>query len=259
MKAPQQVDTLRDESCPVCSEADAWDGDECRVCGFVAPPDKFQDPDVDLHKQLDLRNNSDLDGGDVADLNADTNDRDGDGLDDHTGEPIHAEDEAGADDAQPMLACPNCGYEVEAAEPQSVDTAEGDPELRAMDGQQEDEALDQQAATGEAAAGDLCPNCGKAPLMSPDELAEATGAPSGDDPDPDAAPEQDDPEMEDRGSPFPSKDDDSDDADDSGDKDGDDDPPDSDDDRDQDSDDDTDDDSDDSDKPAGKKFPPGKK
>jgi hypothetical protein len=217
------------------------------VCGFVAPPDKFQDPDVDLHKQLDLRNNSDLDGGDVADLNADTNDRDGDGLDDHTGEPIEAEDEAGADDAQPMLTCPNCGFEAEGGEPTSVDTTDAVPGQEGTD-----------APADGPAAGDLCPNCGKAPLMSPAELAEATGAPQEDDPDPDAAPdaapEEDDPEMEDRGSPFPSKDDsgDSDDADDADGKD-EDDSSDSDEDND-----DQDQHSDDSWPPARKKAPPAK-
>lgn len=217
---------------------DAWDGDGCKVCGFVAPPDKFQDPDVDLHKQLDLRNNSDLDGGDVADLNADTNDRDGDGLDDHTGEPIEEEDELGADDAQPMLVCPNCGFEAEGGEPTSIDTRDAVPELEGADS----------SAAGPA-AGDLCPNCGKAPLMSPAELAEATGAPQEDEPDPDAVPKEDDPEMEDRGSPFPS-----DDADDSDEKDRDaDDSPESDE-----TDDDQDPHSDDSGSPARKKGPPKK-
>lgn len=147
---------MRDESCPVCGEDSAWDGDECKVCGFVAPPDKFGDPDVDMHKKLDLRNNDDLDGGDVADLNADTNDRDGDGFDDNTGEPITDEDQAGADDVQPMLSCPSCGYEVEAGEPVSTNTA--DPTMG-------------DAGAGPA-AGDLCPNCGKAPLESPGELTE---------------------------------------------------------------------------------------
>lgn len=53
--APADVDTLRDEACPVCGEADAFDGNECSICGFVAPPKMFQDPDLDLAKQMDLR------------------------------------------------------------------------------------------------------------------------------------------------------------------------------------------------------------
>lgn len=53
--APEDVDTLRDEECPVCGESDAYDGNRCDVCGFDAPPKMFQDPDLDLAKQLDLR------------------------------------------------------------------------------------------------------------------------------------------------------------------------------------------------------------
>jgi hypothetical protein len=53
--APADVDTLRDEECPVCGEADAYDGNECQVCGFIAPPKMFMDPDLDAAKQQDLR------------------------------------------------------------------------------------------------------------------------------------------------------------------------------------------------------------
>jgi predicted RNA-binding Zn-ribbon protein involved in translation (DUF1610 family) len=252
------VDTLRDEACPVCGETDAYDGDECKVCGFVAPPDKFQDPDVDMHKQLDLRGNGDLDSGDVPGLNADINDADGDGLDDNTGEPIG--------DQQPMLTCPNCGYEVVGGEPQTVSTEDdvmGDASEASPDG---------------PAAGDPCPNCGEAPLMSPEEMAESglgepdpegedappvdeDGNPVGpgdeledEDPDdPDAVEkgpdDEEDPEMEDRGSPFPDGDDSDDDH-----SDEDDDSPFP---KDDDGDDDEDEDPDD--EPASKKFPPGKK
>lgn len=189
----------------------------------MAPPDKFQDPDVDMHKRLDLRNNSDLDGGDVPGLNADTNDRDGDGFDDNTGEPIDEEDSLGADDMQPMLVCPNCGFQVEAGEPTTVDTA--DP-------------MGANSDAGGPAEGDLCPNCGAAPLESstdmaqmgedtadPDVDADAVPDPDVDpdaDPhaerdesDPDAIPEDNDENDQDDDSPFPPKngDDDEDDAD----------------------------------------------
>jgi hypothetical protein len=199
------------------------------VCGFVAPPDKFQDPDVDMHKQLDLRNNSDLDAGDVAGLNADTNDRDGDGFDDNTGEPIDEEEAGAMDDTVPLLVCPNCGFEAEAAPPVSVSTAA--PEGMAP----ADEGLG-------AAEGDLCPNCGKAPLMGPDEQAEMGMAPAGEqDPnaDPDAIPEE---EGQEDDSPFPPKKGDDDEEEDPGDVDRDDDDP-----------------EDDEPDPAKKKFPPKKK
>ena len=54
-KAPMDVDTLRDEECPVCGEADSYDGNECQVCAYTAPPKMFQDPDLDMAKQMDLR------------------------------------------------------------------------------------------------------------------------------------------------------------------------------------------------------------
>lgn len=53
--APAKVDTLRDTSCPVCSENDSYDGDKCLVCGFIRPPDEFMDPDLEKAKQVDLR------------------------------------------------------------------------------------------------------------------------------------------------------------------------------------------------------------
>lgn len=54
-KAPPQVDTLRDEQCPVCGEADAYSGNDCPVCGYVKPPDAFTDPDTSKAKEVDLR------------------------------------------------------------------------------------------------------------------------------------------------------------------------------------------------------------
>jgi len=53
--APADVDTLRDEACPVCGETDAYDGEQCPVCGFIKPPDEFGDPDLSKAQQVDLR------------------------------------------------------------------------------------------------------------------------------------------------------------------------------------------------------------
>jgi hypothetical protein len=58
-KAPPEVDTLRDEACPVCGDSASFNGQRCAVCGFVKPPAKFDDPDLSKAKQVDLR------GGDV--------------------------------------------------------------------------------------------------------------------------------------------------------------------------------------------------
>lgn len=54
-KAPEDVDTLREDACPVCGDRDTYDGATCQVCGYVAPPKMFQDPDLELARQMDLR------------------------------------------------------------------------------------------------------------------------------------------------------------------------------------------------------------
>lgn len=78
-KAPPDVDTLRDEACPVCGETDAFSGEDCGVCGFKKPPDAFLDPNVEKAKEVDL----------------------------------HMEKEKAEDDAEavssPSLQCDNCG------------------------------------------------------------------------------------------------------------------------------------------------------
>jgi hypothetical protein len=56
-KAPQDVDTLREDSCPVCGDRDTYDGTTCSVCGYVAPPSLFQDPDLSVARNMDLRKN----------------------------------------------------------------------------------------------------------------------------------------------------------------------------------------------------------
>ncbi|MEU6362296.1 hypothetical protein [Streptomyces albidoflavus] len=55
VKAPQDVDTLREEACPVCGDKDTYDGQTCQICGFISPPQQFRDPDLDAAKRQDLR------------------------------------------------------------------------------------------------------------------------------------------------------------------------------------------------------------
>ncbi len=243
-----------------CGEQDAYDGAECVVCGFISPPDKFKDPDVDAHKMLDPRANGnlqgddDLDAGDINGLEQSTSDQNRDGLDDATGEPVDANvaDEEGAADQQPLLQCSNCGEQFEAGHPMSTDTA--DPQMG-------DEGSDGPAD------GDVCPACGKGLLESGSELAQqGEPAQGGDDAVPDEDPDPDaDEEMADGGGRLRMGDPENPD----GDPDEDDDPraipggdPDIDDDVDQeDADqDDPDDDDDDDDQPSGpakkKPFPP---
>ena len=58
-KAPAEVNTLREATCPVCGEDDTFDGEKCMVCGYIKPPDQFMDPDLDKAKEVDLRQDKD--------------------------------------------------------------------------------------------------------------------------------------------------------------------------------------------------------
>ena len=57
--APADVNTLRDAKCPVCSEEDSFDGEKCKICGFIRPPDEFGDPDTARAQENDLRQHTD--------------------------------------------------------------------------------------------------------------------------------------------------------------------------------------------------------
>lgn len=59
-KAPSQVDTMRQEACPVCGDKTSFTGQSCLICGYIEPPARFGDPDLEKAKKVDLR------GGDVG-------------------------------------------------------------------------------------------------------------------------------------------------------------------------------------------------
>lgn len=61
--APPQVDTLRPEDCPICGDRETFDGNRCQVCGYVAPPEQFTDPNLELAQQVDLRGGQDPEEG----------------------------------------------------------------------------------------------------------------------------------------------------------------------------------------------------
>lgn len=137
-KAPNNVDTLRDENCPICGEQDAWDGDMCAVCGFVAPPKVFQDPDLEKARKIDLRQQE-------SDFN-------------------EAYDPKATSEAEgQMLVCSNCGEEFPVGEATTVTTEEPEDEQMGEDVAGMDE-------------GDVCPACGKGVLeaaeMPEEELGE---------------------------------------------------------------------------------------
>jgi hypothetical protein len=185
VKAPPEVDTLRDEECPVCGEAEVYDGERCPICGFIAPPAMFRDPDLDMAKQVDLR------GGQNPDVGPGQMDPDepGGGLIDPSqlgpgqmpgempgqmpgmqGTPeeqlqhpdqLNPNGEVGEPgtpgDGVPDLFCPACGEGVDAGQPLS---------------QPADDPNAAPAAAGPE-EGMPCPNCGQATLLSPGDMEQA--------------------------------------------------------------------------------------
>jgi DNA-directed RNA polymerase subunit M/transcription elongation factor TFIIS len=137
--APPKVDTLRDENCPICGEDDAYDGHQCSICGYVAPPSPFGDPDLGMASRIDLRKQQDqFDESMMADPNR------------------MAEDEQGG-----TLICDNCGNEFPQEPPETVDTDEPAPDVDA-----------EETELGEGmTAGDVCPACGSGVLQAQDDVS----------------------------------------------------------------------------------------
>lgn len=124
--APKQVDTLREEACPVCGESDSYDGAKCQVCNFIAPPDEFMEPNLDKAKQTDLRQDK-----------GDGNDKGGD------------------------LACDNCGATFS-----STGAAPAKPKVSVIMDRDKAVPDEQEASAVDVApkAGDPCPDCGEGTL-----------------------------------------------------------------------------------------------
>ena len=47
------IETLRNQTCPVCKTQNSWDGSICTVCGYVLPPKPFRAPDTDVTQRVD--------------------------------------------------------------------------------------------------------------------------------------------------------------------------------------------------------------
>ena len=47
------IETLRNQTCPVCKTQNTWDGNICTVCGYVLPPKPFRAPDTDVTGRVD--------------------------------------------------------------------------------------------------------------------------------------------------------------------------------------------------------------
>lgn len=167
--APPKVDTLRDENCPICGEDDAYDGHRCSICGYVAPPSPFKDPDLGMASRIDLRDQQDEFGQSMM--------ADPDQM---------AEEEQGA-----TLVCDNCGTEFPQEPPETVDTDEPAPDVDA-----------EETEEGEGATeGDVCPACGQGTLIAQDIMADEEAAEGEIDPEETGA-DEDDPDAEGEAPPF---------------------------------------------------------
>lgn len=178
-KAPQEVDTLRTESCPVCGEQDSFDGDRCQVCNFIQPPAMFQDPDTGVASQMNLEKVP-FDQGMVG--------PNGEPVQGPPGDPTALEPQSMEEgvpgqpgDEIADLFCPACGFSADTQEPMT----DNDPSMPA-----------QQEGLVE---GDVCPNCGNATMLSGNDVGEMGGdVPQevADDANADGVPDEQEPEVE---------------------------------------------------------------
>ena len=152
-KAPQDVDTLRAESCPVCGEVDAFDGDRCQVCNFLQPPSMFTDPDTGVARQMELRKDEMGQQAQVGPDGQPIPGQEGTDPNDPLGQDPAMQGLPGqAEDGVADLFCPACGFSADTQAPMT----NNDPSLPS--GQQG------------LLAGDVCPNCGEATMLSPNDV-----------------------------------------------------------------------------------------
>lgn len=152
-KAPQDVDTLRTESCPVCGEVDAFDGDRCQVCNFLQPPSMFTDPDTGVARQMELRKDEIGQQAQVGPDGQPIPGQEGTDPNDPLGQDPAMQGLPGqAEDGVADLFCPACGFSADTQAPMT----NNDPSMPS--GQQG------------LLAGDVCPNCGEATMLSPNDV-----------------------------------------------------------------------------------------
>lgn len=137
MKAPVEVDTLREEFCPVCGETDSFDGETCKVCQYIKPPDEFLDPDLEKAQQVDLHQQADEmeDKAEQMDEMAEEGEVQTDEMPGEE-EQLEGEDESpfGTDEESPE------GEDSDADQPESVDEEDS--------GEDEDEEEDPDGENG---------------------------------------------------------------------------------------------------------------
>jgi hypothetical protein len=179
--APAEVDTLREDTCPVCGEKDTFDGNKCRVCGFIKPPDMFMDPDLEVAQQTDLRqDNQELldqqtgEGG-PGDLVCDNC---GDSFESGVSEPelttqpgaegFESDEDEGVQDAAEITESPNKPPVMK--QPNTLPKPKKKPPQEDGPSTPDGKPLDQKSPEDKTPTdtkpkdGDTCPTCGKGTL-----------------------------------------------------------------------------------------------
>ena len=146
-RVPAEVDTLREDSCPICG-ADDYRGDACNSCGFVRPPVIFHDPDTQKARVEDLR-----EPPTPVDLACDA-----------CGAVFPATTEQTATASRHHAAFPE---DLEKDKATGTTTDQSDPQTPAEPEQAEPTAAEQ---VRQHQQGDLCPSCGKGTLMPKSEV-----------------------------------------------------------------------------------------
>ena len=146
-RMPAEVDTLREDSCPICG-ADDYRGDTCNSCGFVRPPVIFHDPDTQKARVEDLR-----EPPTPVDLACDA-----------CGAVFPATTEQTATASRHHAAFPE---DLEKDKATGTTTDQSEPQTTAEPEQAEPTAAEQ---VRQHQQGDLCPSCGKGTLMPKSEV-----------------------------------------------------------------------------------------
>jgi hypothetical protein len=171
-KAPQDVDTLREDACAVCGDRDTYDGTTCQVCGYVAPPKMFQDPDLEVARSMDLRKDvAEFNGQPGEPVDPNTLDENGNPMPGGGGDPnaqpgslpgeVQAEVQPGGDMVDPEQLDAGGGISDELGAPV-------DPAMLGPDGQPLPQAGQQQMTAPDGTP--LDPQGQQQPMLGPDGM-----------------------------------------------------------------------------------------
>lgn len=200
IKVPDAVDTMREEECPVCGEADSLDEDGvCEVCGFITP-EGFGDPDTEQANLVDLHQDA---GGQLTcdqcgatfpmKSKSKPKDKPNKPVEQKPTPPKQPPPTKGPPQDKKMSLYLESAFPFEKGDDEAKDE-KGDAPPKGDDGEKKDNPFDDEQDDEEddesaLSEGDTCPECGEGQLVSDDE--------SEDDPDDSAEDSEEDSEEDD--------------------------------------------------------------